>query len=320
MPSATIGMLSICGALKSAGLRMAKPAREIERDQNLLTGLAARLACRRGSLRVTTAGIAPGYVQGNLAVLPQNLAADFLRFCQANPKPCPLIGVSDVGNPHIPALGLDLDIRTDLPGYRVWQDGELVEETADVTKWWREDLVSFVIGCSYSFEESLIEEGIPLRHVEQRLRVPMYRTNINCTPASAFSGPMVVSMRPLRPQHAIRAIQITSRFPAVHGAPVHVGLPELIGIKNLAMPDYGDPVEVRNRRASGVLGLRSHAPVGHRAHQAAVRDHARAGRDADHRPQEPAVRGDIEKENQSLDSGAKAAGQHPRSRRQSTGA
>jgi uncharacterized protein YcsI (UPF0317 family) len=229
----------------SAGLRMAEPAREIERDQNLLTGLAARLACRRGSLRATTAGIAPGYVQGNLAVLPQNLAADFLRFCQANPKPCPLIGVSDVGNPHIPALGLDLDIRTDLPGYRVWQDGELVEETADVTKWWREDLVSFVIGCSYSFEESLMEDGIPLRHVEQRLRVPMYRTNINCTPASAFSGPMVVSMRPLRPQHAIRAIQITSRFPLVHGAPVHIGLPELIGIKDLARPDYGDPVEVR---------------------------------------------------------------------------
>jgi uncharacterized protein YcsI (UPF0317 family) len=168
---------------------MAEPAREIERDQNLLTGLAARLACRRGNLGATTAGIAPGYVQGNLAVLPQNLAADFLRFCQANPKPCPLIGVSDVGNPHIPALGLDLDIRTDLPGYRVWQDGELVEETADVTKWWREDLVSFVIGCSYSFEESLIEDGIPLRHVEQRLRVPMYRTNINCTPASAFFWP-----------------------------------------------------------------------------------------------------------------------------------
>jgi len=224
---------------------MAITAREIDRDQNLATGLAARLACRRGSLRGTTAGVAPGYVQGNLAVLPQDLAADFLRFCQANPKPCPLIGVSDVGNPRVPALGLDLDLRTDLPGYRVWKDGELVEETPDVSKYWREDLVAFVIGCSYSFEEALLEDGIPLRHVERRVRVPMYRTNIACAPAGRFSGPMVVSMRPLKPQHAIRAIQITSRFPAVHGAPVHVGLPELIGIKNLQKPDYGDAIELR---------------------------------------------------------------------------
>jgi len=183
-------------------------------------------------------------VQGNLAVLPKDLAADFLRFCQANPKPCPLIGVSDPGNPKVPSLGLDLDIRTDLPGYRVWRDGELVEETADVRAHWRDDLVAFVIGCSYSFEEALIEDGIPLRHIERRLRVPMYRTSIACTPAGPFAGPMVVSMRPLKPVHAIRAIQITSRFPAVHGAPVHIGLPELIGIENLAKPDYGDAADV----------------------------------------------------------------------------
>ena len=224
---------------------MGVTARELEADRSLDNGLAARLACRRGALRSSTAGVAPGYVQGNLAVLPEELAADFLRFCQANPKPCPLIGVSDVGNPRIPALGLDLDIRSDLPSYRVWTDGELVEETADVGKWWREDLVCFVIGCSYSFEQALVEEGIPLRHVEQSLRVPMYRTNIACTPAGRFSGPMVVSMRPLKPQHAIRAIQITSRFPAVHGAPVHIGLPERIGILHLGNPDYGDAIEVR---------------------------------------------------------------------------
>jgi uncharacterized protein YcsI (UPF0317 family) len=177
-------------------------------------------------------------------VLPKDLAADFLRFCQANPKPCPLIGVSDPGNPKVPSLGLDLDIRTDLPGYRVWRDGELVEETADVRAHWRDDLVAFVIGCSYSFEEALIEDGIPLRHIERRLRVPMYRTSIACTPAGPFAGPMVVSMRSLKPVHAIRAIQITSRFPAVHGAPVHIGLPELIGIENLAKPDYGDATDV----------------------------------------------------------------------------
>jgi uncharacterized protein YcsI (UPF0317 family) len=211
----------------------------------LHTGRDARLACRRGSLKVSTAGVAPGYVQGNLAVMPKDLAADFMRFCQANPKPCPVIGVSDVGDPHLPALGADLDIRTDLPRYRVWKDGELVDEPSDVTSWWRDDLVSFVIGCSYSFEEPLMADGIPMRHIERGLRVPMYRTNIACTPAGPFAGPMVVSMRPMTPAHAIRAIQITSRYPAVHGAPVHVGLPELIGIRDVAKPDLGDAIEVR---------------------------------------------------------------------------
>src|SRR5437660_7966664 len=110
---------------------------------DLRTGRDARLACRRGRLTGSTAGVAPGYVQGNLAILPKDLAADFLRFCQANPKPCPVIGVSDAGDPRLPALGADLDIRTDLPGYRVWKDGELAEETGDVSAWWRDDLVSF---------------------------------------------------------------------------------------------------------------------------------------------------------------------------------
>ena len=211
----------------------------------LRTGRDARLACRRGALHGSTGGVAPGYVQGNLAILPKDLAADFLRFCQANPKPCPIIGVSDVGDPRVPALGADLDIRTDLPGYRVWKDGALIDETGDVSAWWRDDLVTFVIGCSYSFEEALIAEGIPMRHIERNVTVPMYRTSIACTPAGPFAGPMVVSMRPLTPANAIRAIQITSRFPAVHGAPVHVGLPALIGIKDIAKPDHGDAVEVR---------------------------------------------------------------------------
>src|SRR5262245_47215863 len=184
---------------------------------SLRTGHDVRFACRRGLLHGSTAGLACGYVQGNLVILPEDLAAYFLRFCQANPKPCPLIGVSEVGDPRIPALGADLDIRTDLPGYRVWEDGKLVEEADNVAARWRDDLVSFVIGCSYSFEEALLADGIPMRHIERGIGVPMYRTNIACTPA----GPMVVSMRPLTPPHAIRAIQITSRFPAVHGAPIH---------------------------------------------------------------------------------------------------
>jgi uncharacterized protein YcsI (UPF0317 family) len=212
---------------------------------SLKTGLDARRACRTGELKGTTAGIAQDHVQGNLVILPKDLSADFLRFCQINPKPCPLIGVSDPGDPHIPVLGEDLDVRTDLPGYRVWEGGELVDEPHDILRWWRSDLVAFVIGCSYSFEQALIEEGLPLPHVANGLRVPMYRTNVPCAPAGPFAGPMVVSMRPFTPAHAIRAIQITSRFPTVHGAPVHIGLPGSIGITDLARPDYGDVVEVR---------------------------------------------------------------------------
>src|SRR5262245_60097034 len=219
--------------------------RPSDQPQSAPTGRDSRLACRRGAVTGSTAGLAPGYVQGNLAILPKDLAADFLRFCQANPKPCPIIGVSDVGDPRVPALGADLDSRTDLPCYRVWHNGALVAETGDVSAWWRDDLVTFVIGCSYSFEEALLADGIPMRHIERGVRVPMYRTSIACTPAGPFAGPMVVSMRPLTPAHAIRAIQITTRFPAVHGAPVHIGLPERIGIADIAKPDHGDVVEVR---------------------------------------------------------------------------
>ncbi len=210
----------------------------------LRTGAAVRAACRAGTWRGPTAGLAPGFVQGNLAILPAALAGDFLRFCQRNPKPCPVIGMTEPGDPRVPELG-DLDLRTDLPGYRIWRDGALVEEPADLRDWWRDDLVGFVLGCSLSFEAALVAEGMVMRHAEQGQSVPMYRTNLACAPAGPFAGPMVVSMRPLRPADAIRAVQITSRFPAVHGAPVHLGLPDAIGIADLAAPDYGDPVEVR---------------------------------------------------------------------------
>ncbi len=209
------------------------------------TALALRRACRDGNWTGPTAGLARGYVQGNLAILPADAAAEFLRFCQQNPRPCPVIGVSEPGDPRIPALGADLDIRTDLPRYRVWQKGALIDEPTQIRDWWRADLVAFVIGCSFSFEEALMEAGVPLRHVERQINVAMYRTNIPCAPAGRFSGPMVVSMRPLTPANAIRAVQITSRFPSVHGAPIHIGLPHFIGITDLAKPDYGDAVEIR---------------------------------------------------------------------------
>ena len=208
-------------------------------------GLSARLAARAGRLSGTTAGVALGYVQGNLMIVPESLASDFLRFAQRNPKPCPLLGVSEPGSRAIPELGADLDLATDCPRYRVWRNGALVDEPASVENVWRDDLVAFVIGCSFTFEESLLAAGIPLRHVSCGSNVTMYRTAIPTNPAGPFHGPLVVSMRPLRPADAIRAIQITSRFPAVHGAPVHIGLPETIGITDIARPDYGDPVEVK---------------------------------------------------------------------------
>jgi uncharacterized protein YcsI (UPF0317 family) len=213
-------------------------------ERSIKAGTRERQRIRNGEFSGATAGLAAGNVQANLVILPKALAHDFLRFAQANPKPCPVIGVSEPGDPHLPSLAADLDIRTDLPKYRVWRDGELAAEKTDVRDVWRDDLVSFALGCSFSFEQALVEEGIELRHMTCGSNVPMYRTSIRCMPAGPFAGPLVVSMRPLSPTDAIRAIQITSRFPSVHGAPVHIGLPEAIGITNLGRPDYGDPVPV----------------------------------------------------------------------------
>jgi uncharacterized protein YcsI (UPF0317 family) len=231
---------------ENCGKKRRAAAMTAMRRDDAATGNArsARLAIRAGAHRGPTAGLAPGYVQGNLAVLPKPLAADFLRFCQLNPKPCPLIGLSAPGDGRVPELGEDLDIRTDIPRYRVWKNGELVAEPEDLREFWRDDLVSFVIGCSFSFEEALMADGIEVRHIALGRNVPMYRTSVQTQAAGPFHGPMVVSMRPMSPADAIRAVQITTRFPAVHGAPVHIGKPELIGIHDLGKPDYGDAVPV----------------------------------------------------------------------------
>ncbi|SHN11922.1 putative hydro-lyase [Rhizobacter sp. OV335] len=204
----------------------------------------ARAEIRAARWSSHTSGLADDHVQGNLVILPQDLAGDFLRYCQRNPKPCPVLAVSEPGDPMLPTLGTDIDIRTDVPRYRVWRRGELVDEVSDIEALWRDDLVSFVIGCSFSFEQALLEAGLPLRHVAQKRNVAMYRTNIETEPAGPFHGPMVVSMRPFRAADAIRAVQVTSRFPSVHGAPVHIGDPRQIGIADLDRPDYGDAVEV----------------------------------------------------------------------------
>lgn len=216
-----------------------------ETDRLTASSVETRHLIRAGGHTGHTAAMAPAHVQGNLCILPAEYATDFAAFCQRNPRPCPLIGMGAAGDPRVPSLGEDLDIRTDLPRYRVFRDGEVVDEPTDIMQYWRDDLVSFVLGCSFSFEQPLLEEGIRLRHVERGTNVAMYKTNIDTVAAGPFCGKMVVSMRPLHPAEAIRAIQITSRFPSVHGAPIHIGLPEQIGIGDLEQPFAGDPPDMR---------------------------------------------------------------------------
>jgi uncharacterized protein YcsI (UPF0317 family) len=206
----------------------------------------ARMRIRAGRYSGQTAGLAPGYLQGNLAILPGDLALDFARYCQRNPKPCPLVGVSDSGNPMLTTLGADIDIRTDVPRYNVYRDGELADQPSDVIDLWRGDFVAFILGCSFSFEQALLDNGVPLRHIETGATVAMYITNIATAPAGPFEGPMVVSMRPLRPADAIRAVEVTSRFPAAHGVPIHLGDPGEIGIGDLNRPDWGDVPDIRD--------------------------------------------------------------------------
>ncbi len=209
--------------------------------------LALRQKIRSGEHSGNTSGYAPGHVQCNLMVLPKDWAMDFMGFCQQNPKPCPLIAVAAApGESRLPTLGEDLDIQTDLPSYRVYENGELVASPTDITGFWRDDLVAFAIGCSFSFEEALLADGLEIRNISEGKNVPMYCTNIACTPVGRLHGNMVVSMRPFAAPDAIRAIQICSRFPSVHGAPVHLGDPALIGIEDLKRTDYGEAVPVND--------------------------------------------------------------------------
>ncbi|MFG0332462.1 MAG: putative hydro-lyase [Maioricimonas sp. JB049] len=204
-----------------------------------------RWLARTGKLTGPTSGLAPGFTQANLVILPREEAFPFLLFCQRNPRPCPVLEVTEPGDPVPRQYAPSADLRTDLPRYRIWRDGELAGESTDITDLWRDDFVSFLIGCSFTFEAALLDAGLPVRHIEQGCNVPMYRTSIACTPARPFAGNLVVSMRPFLPPQAIQAVQITSRFPAVHGAPVHFGDPAQIGITDLSRPDFGDAVDIR---------------------------------------------------------------------------
>ena len=205
---------------------------------------AARLLIRSGRHAGHTSGVADSHVQANIAVLPRAHATDFEAFCRANAQACPLLAVSRPGDPGLPTLGSGIDIRTDLPRYRVYRGGAAVEEAADVLNLWRDDFVTFAIGCSFTFERALIAGGIPLRHVAERRNVAMYRTSVPTVVVGPFGGPLVVSMRPVRAEDVERAAGITGRFPDMHGRPVHAGDPAAIGIADLSRPDYGDAVAV----------------------------------------------------------------------------
>jgi uncharacterized protein YcsI (UPF0317 family) len=201
-----------------------------------LTAHESRRLFRTGQYAGYTSSFSQGYVQASLGILPQKYALDFATYCHRNAKACPLIAIGDVGDPYLPMLGEDLDVRTDVPCYRVFRDGEVVEEPTDIKHLWRDDLVAFVWGCSFSFEQALMDAGVTLRDIARGDNVVMYETNIDSFAVGAFAGKIVVTMRPLVPAQAILAIQVTSRFPSVHGAPIHIGLPELIGIDDLEAP------------------------------------------------------------------------------------
>jgi uncharacterized protein YcsI (UPF0317 family) len=210
-----------------------------------MTATAARTpadarARYRAGLAVPSSGEAPGHTQANLVVLPREWAWDMLLFGQRNPRPVPLLDVTDPGSCRT-VLAPDADLRTDLPRYRVWRDGELADEPTDVTELWNDDLVAFLIGCSFSFETALLEAGVPVRNIEQGRNVSMYRTNRACRPAGRLSGPLVVSMRPVPASLVPTAVQVTARMPQVH-----VGAPGALGIADLGRPDFGDPVEIED--------------------------------------------------------------------------
>ena len=205
----------------------------------------ARAKIRDGEYEGPTGGIARGHVQTNLVILPEDYAFDFLKFCVRNPKPCPVLEVTDAGSPVPSLMAPKADLRMDVPKYRVYENGELVDEPADIRSYWRGDLVSFLIGCSFTFERALLDAGLYLAHLDQGRNVPMYVTNLECIPSGPFAGPMVVSMRPYRPDEISLAVTVSGRYPTMHGAPVHVGDPEALGVQDPGKPEFGDPISIR---------------------------------------------------------------------------
>src|ERR1051325_281458 len=205
-----------------------------------LSGVEARARIRAGDWRRPTTGMAQGWAQANLVILPQLFAQDFQEFCQLNSQACPVLDVTEAGSPEPLRVAPGADLRVDIPRYRIYRNGVVAEEVEFLTSLWRSDFVSFLLGCSFTVEAALLKAGVPLRHLEAGCTVSMYRTNRECLPAGKFHGPLVVSMRPIPERLVERATRITERFPKAHGAPVHVGNPSELGISDLSRPDYGD--------------------------------------------------------------------------------
>ena len=203
-----------------------------------------RTEIRAGRYTAHTAGLGRGSLQANLVIMPEEFAFDFMRYCQRNPKPCPITGVSDTGNPMMFTMGNDIDIRTDVPAYNIYRNGRLDISVTNIAEIWRDDFVVFTLGCSFTFEHALMDAGINLWHIDNDRTVPMFRSSIETTPAGPFSGKMVVSMRSVCEERVDEVIEISRRFPLAHGAPVHVGDPKAIGITDLSSPDWGDPAPV----------------------------------------------------------------------------
>lgn len=203
-----------------------------------------RAAIRSGSYCSHTAGLGQGYLQANLAIMPEAYTLDFMRYCQRNPKPCPLTGVSDTGNPMMTTMGRDIDIRTDVPAYNIYRDGKLAGSVHDISDIWQDDLVAFAIGCSFTFEQALLRADVPVWHIENDTTVPMFRSNIDTVPAGPFSGKMVVSMRAVPEARVEEVIEISRRFPLAHGAPVYWGDPADIGITDISAPEWGEPAPI----------------------------------------------------------------------------
>jgi uncharacterized protein YcsI (UPF0317 family) len=209
-----------------------------------LTPFLLREQIRSGNWTGPTSGVAAGYVQTNLVMLPKDVAFEFLLFCIRNPKPCPILDVLEPGQVE-PAIGPDADLRTDVPKYRIFRHGNLEKEVTDVTDLFDREMVSLLLGCSFSFENALLAAGVPVRNIEEGKNVSMYITSRKCRSAGRFKSSLVVSMRPMTPEQAVRAIQVTTRFHLTHGGPVHLGASRDIGIKDLSRPDFGDPVEIK---------------------------------------------------------------------------